>query len=148
MWIVISSQTSRKELAANWRPNKSLTWVVAMMMAAADVNPTDTGPEMKSKRKPVERCYFIKIWNINILLLISDNENSTITLKIHHKRSEMSYCSHLNYWDYANNFVHCWLLSILYSGNLTLVRLLPCNSEIRIANTFSSLPLFLIALYR
>lgn len=33
-------------------PRMSLTWVVAMMMAAADVNPTETGPLMKSIRKP------------------------------------------------------------------------------------------------
>ena len=36
-------------------PRISFTWLVAMMIAAADVKPTETGPEMKSNRKPNER---------------------------------------------------------------------------------------------
>lgn len=33
-------------------PRMSLTWEVRMIKATADVKPEDTGPEMKSMRKP------------------------------------------------------------------------------------------------
>lgn len=46
------SQTSRNLLPGKLRPRTSLICVVAIMMAAADVKPTDTGPEMKSIRNP------------------------------------------------------------------------------------------------
>lgn len=36
------------------RPRMSLTCVVAMIMAAAEVKPTDTGPLMKSIRNPAD----------------------------------------------------------------------------------------------
>lgn len=37
----------------------SFTWLVAMIMAAADVKPTETGPEMKSIKNP-ERKEFAR----------------------------------------------------------------------------------------
>lgn len=41
-------------------PRISFTWLVAIIIAAADVNPTDTGPDIKSMRNPVNRkCLFI-----------------------------------------------------------------------------------------
>jgi hypothetical protein len=46
------SQTSRNLLPGKLRPRTSLICVVAIIMAAADVKPTDTGPEMKSIKNP------------------------------------------------------------------------------------------------
>lgn len=35
-------------------PSKSFTWDVAITIAAADVKPAETGPDMKSIRKPLQ----------------------------------------------------------------------------------------------
>lgn len=49
------SQTSMKLPAWKDSPRISLTWDVAIMIAAAEVNPADTGPEMKSIKKPLKK---------------------------------------------------------------------------------------------
>jgi hypothetical protein len=46
-------------LPGKLRPKTSLICVVAIMMAAADVKPTDTGPEMKSIKKPEKQNTFL-----------------------------------------------------------------------------------------
>ncbi|CAB0016627.1 unnamed protein product [Nesidiocoris tenuis] len=58
MWQASWSQTSRNCEAEYDRPRRSLICDVAMIMAAADVKPTDTGPEMKSTNHPAnhEKC--------------------------------------------------------------------------------------------
>jgi hypothetical protein len=58
------SQTSRNLLPGKLSPRTSLICVVAIMMAAADVKPTDTGPEMKSIKKPekTEQVYFTVVY--------------------------------------------------------------------------------------
>lgn len=53
----IFCQTSTNLLPVIWMPRMSFTWLVAMIIAAADVKPTETGPDMKSNRKPDERRY-------------------------------------------------------------------------------------------
>jgi len=40
------------ELDLMLMPSRSFSWDVAITIAAADVNPADTGPDMKSMRKP------------------------------------------------------------------------------------------------
>lgn len=42
-------------------PRISFTWLVAIIMAAADVKPTETGPDIKSNRKPDEKRKYINI---------------------------------------------------------------------------------------
>lgn len=44
-------------------PRISFTWLVAMMIAAADVKPTETGPDIKSNRKPNDERRCVKIYN-------------------------------------------------------------------------------------
>lgn len=55
--IIIWPQTSRNLLPGICNPMISFTCVVAMMIAAADVKPTETGPEMKSITKPTIKYY-------------------------------------------------------------------------------------------
>jgi hypothetical protein len=57
------SHTSRNLLPGKLSPRTSLICVVAIMIAAADVKPTDTGPEIKSIKKPekTEQIYYILI---------------------------------------------------------------------------------------
>jgi hypothetical protein len=45
-------------LPGKLRPRTSLICVVAIMIAAADVKPTDTGPEMKSIKNPEKQISF------------------------------------------------------------------------------------------
>lgn len=44
------------------RPRMSFTWLVAMIMAAADVKPTETGPEMKSIKNPERKEFAREAW--------------------------------------------------------------------------------------
>jgi hypothetical protein len=60
------SHTSRNLLPGKLRPRTSLICVVAIMMAAADVKPTDTGPEMKSIKKPEKQWISSRLKN-NVL---------------------------------------------------------------------------------
>lgn len=46
------SHTSKNFPAVNFNPRISLTCDVAITIAAADVNPTATGPDIKSIKKP------------------------------------------------------------------------------------------------
>lgn len=48
------------ELDFMFMPRRSFSWDVAMTIAAADVNPAETGPDMKSIRNPksVTRGYY------------------------------------------------------------------------------------------
>jgi len=48
----ILCQTSTNLVPVTWTPRISFTWLVAMMIDAADVKPTDTGPDIKSNRNP------------------------------------------------------------------------------------------------
>lgn len=49
------SHVSRNFPPEKESPRTSFTWDVAMIMAAAEVNPADTGPEMKSIKKPKKK---------------------------------------------------------------------------------------------
>jgi len=52
---IIFSQYSMKVLPVALIPNTSLTCDVTMIRAAADVNPEETGPDMKSITNPSPR---------------------------------------------------------------------------------------------
>lgn len=64
----ISCQTCTNLPLDTWSPRISFTWLVAMMIDAADVKPTDTGPDMKSNRNPNRRTMFYSnvAWRGNI----------------------------------------------------------------------------------
>lgn len=59
-------QTCRNFPAVKSIPKISFTWLVAMMMAPAEVNPTETGPEMKSIKKPCWRKNMQTFWIIHV----------------------------------------------------------------------------------
>lgn len=44
-------------------PRISFTWLVAIIIAAADVKPTETGPDMKSSKKPDKRKMYKYLLN-------------------------------------------------------------------------------------
>lgn len=52
----IFRQTSRNLPPLMLMPRISFTWLVAMIMAAADVKPTETGPDIKSIKNPGRKC--------------------------------------------------------------------------------------------
>ena len=52
---IIFSQNSMKVLPVALIPNTSLICDVRIIRAAADVNPEDTGPDMKSITNPVDK---------------------------------------------------------------------------------------------
>lgn len=43
-------------------PRISFTWLVAIIIAAADVKPTETGPDIKSNKKPDNRRRCVNIY--------------------------------------------------------------------------------------
>jgi hypothetical protein len=48
----ILRQTCTNSVPETLIPRISFTWLVAMIIDAADVNPTDTGPDIKSNKNP------------------------------------------------------------------------------------------------
>lgn len=52
MWMASWSQKPMNELAFMLMPSRSFSWDVAMTIAAADVKPAETGPDMKSIKNP------------------------------------------------------------------------------------------------
>jgi len=54
MWMANWSQKPMNELAFMLIPSKSFSWDVAITIAAADVKPADTGPDMKSIKNPIK----------------------------------------------------------------------------------------------
>lgn len=47
------------ELAFMFMPSKSFSWEVAITIAAADVKPAETGPDIKSIKNPIKRTELI-----------------------------------------------------------------------------------------
>lgn len=43
-----------KDSASKCRPSKPFTWALAIMNAAADVNPDTTGIDIKSTKNPIQ----------------------------------------------------------------------------------------------
>lgn len=43
-------------------PRISFTWLVAIIIAAADVKPTETGPDIKSNKNPDNRRRCVNIY--------------------------------------------------------------------------------------